>query len=129
MERIHLSSQKLMDENDSLRAELVAEAKKKTASAARLKALSDAIETLQSSLLRQNMVVQRYKDGLHPKQAALVDNSAYQTTEIKAPGLIFADLPKGSFDAIRELVDEAKKSGTGFTAPGYVKPGRNRLNP
>lgn len=129
IERIHRSSQKLMDDNDSLRSELVLEAKKKAPSAARLKALSDAIETLQSSLLRQNMVVQRFKDGLHPKTAPLMSNDTHQTTEIKAPGLIFAQFPKGAFDAVRQLVDEAQKSGTGFATSGGIKPGRNRVNP
>lgn len=127
-ERIHNSTLKLMDENDSLRSELVLEAKKKIPSASRLKALSDAIETLQSSLLRQNMVVQRYKDGLHPKAAPLMSNDTHQTTEITTPAaLIFAQ--KGTYDAVRELIEEAKKSGTGFTTSGDIKPGRNRVNP
>jgi len=126
---MHVSTQKLMDGIDSLNAELIVEAKKKLPSAARLAALSNAIETLQSSQVRQNFSILRYKDGLHPKQAALVDQSAHQTTEIKAPGLIFAQLPKGSFDAVRELVDEAKQSATGFGPPVKFKPSRSRLNP
>lgn len=129
VERIHRSTQKLMDDIDSLNAEYFAEAKKKLPSTARLVALSQAIEVAQSSQVRMTFSIMRFRDGLHPKQASLVDQSAHQTTEIKAPGLIFADLPKGSFDAVRELVDEAKKSGTGFATPGGVKPGRNRVNP
>lgn len=129
MERMHVSTQKLMDGIDCLNTELIAEAKKKLPSAARLAALSNAIETLQSSQVRQNFSILRYKDGLHPKQAPLVDQGTHQTTEIKAPGLIFAQLPKGSFDAVRDLVDEAAKSGTGFGPPVKLKPGRNRVNP
>lgn len=129
VESTHSYVQGLHRKLEGLDTEYIAEAKKKLPSSARLVALSGAIETLQSSFLRQNLVAQRYKDGLHPKQAAFVDNSQHASSVIKAPGLILAEFQKGSFDAIRELVDEAKKSGTGFAAPAGVKPGRNRFNP
>lgn len=129
IERIHRSTQKLMDDVDSLYSEYFSEAKKKQPLQSRMVALSSAIEVALSSLVRQNYVVQRYKDGLHPKPAPLMDQSSHQTTELKAPGLILAQFPKGSFDAISDLIAEAKKSGTGFAAPGPVKSGRNRVNP
>lgn len=118
-----------MDDIDSLNLLYFTEAKKKLPSSARLAALSGAIEVAQSSQVRLNFSILRYRDGLHPKPAPLVDQSAHQTTQIKAPGLILAELEKGSFDAIRELVDQGKKSGTGFISPATIKPGRNRVNP
>lgn len=128
VERIHRSTQKLMDDIDSLNAEYFAEAKKKLPAQSRMAALSQAIEVAQSSLVRQNFVAQRWKDGLHPKAAPLMSNDTHQTTAVTTPtALIFTQ--RGSFDAVRELIDEAKKSGTGFTTPGHVKSGRNRVNP
>lgn len=91
--------------------------------------LREAITSVTSAYQKINFIPQRYRDGLHPKAVPTIDQGVHQTTEIKAPGLIFAEFPKGSFDAVRELVDEAKKSGTGFGPAVNIKPGRGRFSP
>lgn len=72
----------------------------------RIAAYEKFVKAADTSAIKQNLIYSRFRDGLHQKQGALVDQSTHKTDVVNIPK---GGLPVGGYDVLRAHVDRLKK--------------------